>query len=144
MLAKILPILFLFVSAGSLADPATSPVGLWQSFTDTGKPTGHIRITEQNGLLQGVIERGLPADPEDKRCTACKGERKDQPMQGMKIIWDVRQEDSEFAGGEILDPFNGNIYRVKLTLEEGGKVLKVRGFVGLSVFGRTQKWLREE
>lgn len=122
----------------------TSPVGLWQSFDDQGKPTGYIRVTEQAGVIKGVVERGLPTDTEDKRCTACKGQRKNQRMIGMEILWNLHKDGDEYSGGEILDPFSGNIYRAKLSLLENGTKMQVRGYTGFSLFGRTQIWLREE
>lgn len=127
-----------------MADTPATPVGLWQAFNDQGKPTGYIRILEQDGRLRGVVERGLPTDSEDKRCTACKDQRKNQRMLGMEILWNLHKESDEYQGGEILDPFSGNIYRAKLSLLENGTKMKVRGYVGLSLFGRTQIWLREE
>lgn len=126
------------------ASPIDAPVGLWQSFDDQGKPTGYIRITEQAGVIRGVVERGLPTDPEDKRCTACKGERNNQRLIGMEILSNLHQDGDEYTGGEILDPFSGNSYSAKLRLLDGGTKLKVRGFVGVSLFGRTQIWKREE
>ena len=121
-----------------------SAIGLWQSFDDQGKPTGYIRISEEAGVLKGVIERGLPTDDIDQRCTECKGERKDRRMLGMDILWGLRKQGEEYSGGEILDPFSGNIYRAKLSLLENGTRLKVRGYVGVSLFGRTQIWKRAE
>jgi uncharacterized protein (DUF2147 family) len=121
-----------------------TPVGLWKSFDDQGKHTGYIRITEQQGRLRGVIERGTPDDKPDRRCTLCKDERKDQLMLGMEIIWNLQQDGADYAGGEILDPLSGNIYRAKLTVLDGGAKLKIRGYLGISLFGRTQIWLREE
>lgn len=119
-------------------------LGLWQSFDDQGKPTGYIRITEDAGVLKGVIERGLPNEDANRRCTECKGERKNQRMLGMDILWGLRKQGDEYTGGEILDPFSGNIYRAKLSLLENGTVLKVRGYVGVSLFGRTQIWKKAE
>lgn len=135
---------FLLFPPMLFADGSASPVGLWQAFNEQGKLTGYVRITEQEGLLRGVAERGLPTDSEDKRCTACKDQRKNQRMRGMEILWNLHKEGDEYLGGEILDPLSGNIYRAKLSLLENGAKLKVRGYVGLSLFGRTQIWLREE
>lgn len=59
-------------------------------------------------------------------------------MKNVKAVGDV------YEGSEILDPFSGNTYRVKLTLKDAGKKMEVRGFVGLSLFGRTQVWDRAE
>jgi uncharacterized protein (DUF2147 family) len=56
----------------------------------------------------------------------------------------VKAKGEEFVDGDILDPESGSIYRCKFRLEENGKRLNVRGFIGLSLFGRTQTWLREQ
>ena len=128
----------------AIADGHTSPAGLWKSFNDEGTPTGYIRISEVAGNFKGVVERGLPSDPEDKRCTECKDQRKNQRLLGMEILWNIHKEGDEYSGGEILDPFSGNIYRAKLHVIDGGTKLEVRGYLGISLFGRTQIWVREE
>jgi len=122
----------------------TTPEGLWQAFNDQGKLTGYIRVTEHQGIYRGVVEKGLPTDTADKKCTACKDYRKDQPMLGMEIFAGVRRNGEVFDGGEILEPFSGNVYRVKIEMQESGNIMKVRGYQGVSLFGRTQYWRREE
>ena len=62
----------------------------------------------------------------------------------MTILWGLAKQSADYQGGEILDPENGKIYRAKMTLLDGGKKLEVRGFIGVSLFGRSQIWLREE
>ncbi|HEV8261332.1 MAG TPA: DUF2147 domain-containing protein, partial [Burkholderiales bacterium] len=49
-----------------------------------------------------------------------------------------------WAGGEILDPHNGKTYQCKMTLSGDGKSLNVRGFIGISLIGRSQTWWREQ
>jgi uncharacterized protein (DUF2147 family) len=56
----------------------------------------------------------------------------------------MKRDGQEYAGGEILDPANGKTYRCKMWTTDGGKKLSVRGFIGVSVLGRTQSWVREE
>lgn len=126
------------------ADSNLSPAGLWKAHNDKGAPTGYIRVTEQNGIFTGVIEKGLETDKEDKYCTSCKDERKNQKLVGMTMMKNVKAKGDTYQGDEILDPFSGNTYKVKLTLKEAGKTMEVRGFVGLSLFGRTQIWQRVE
>ena len=46
-------------------------------------------------------------------------------------------------GKGILDPNTGSVYRCKITVEEGGKKLVVRGFIGISLIGRSQVWTRQ-
>ena len=62
----------------------------------------------------------------------------------MTLLWGLAKQAADYQGGEILDPENGKIYRAKMTLLDGGKKLEVRGFIGVSLFGRSQIWLREE
>jgi uncharacterized protein (DUF2147 family) len=51
--------------------------------------------------------------------------------------------DADYGGGDILDPDSGSVYRSKFHLEKDGNVLVVRGFIGLSLFGRSQTWQRQ-
>jgi uncharacterized protein (DUF2147 family) len=139
--------LLLFITAYPvfvLAGNAISPIGLWKTYDDDGEPSGYVEINEAKGIYTGVIEKGLPTDKEDKYCTLCKDERKDQKLIGLTIIKNVKAKDGEFSGGEILDPFSGNTYNVKLKLKEAGQKLEVRGFLGISLFGRTQVWQRTD
>jgi uncharacterized protein (DUF2147 family) len=126
---------------------AATPVGVWRTIDDkTGKERSIVRISEVNGELQGVVEKlfDLPGDDPKHLCDKCKGERKDQPIQGMTILWGLKQNGDEWSGGEILDPKNGKIYRCKMKPSEDGKQLNVRGFIGVSLLGRSQTWHREQ
>jgi uncharacterized protein (DUF2147 family) len=133
----------MILSSYAFAGNINTPSGLWKTFDDDGQHTGYVRINETNGVYTGVIEKGLLTDKE-KYCTACKDERKDQKLVGMVIIKNVIAKGELYEGSEILDPFSGNTYRVKLALKEAGKKLEVRGFIGISLLGRTQVWERAE
>lgn len=126
------------------AGDLSSPVGTWKTIDDnTGKPKAIVRIYEQDGRLFGRIEKSMTPGDETRTCTKCTDERKDQPLIGLVIMRDMRLVDGEYRDGDILDPDNGSLYRCKLRLEEGGKKLVVRGFLGISLFGRSQTWERE-
>jgi uncharacterized protein (DUF2147 family) len=122
-----------------------SPVGTWETVDDkTGSPRALIEITQdQSGVLSGKVVKGLiPGEPTDKRCTACTDERKDKVIIGMTVLRGMHQEGDDWEGGDILDPDNGKVYRCKMHLEKGGTVLVVRGFIGFSLLGRSQSWVR--
>ncbi|MRV73190.1 DUF2147 domain-containing protein [Duganella sp. FT92W] len=124
-----------------------SPVGLWQNIDDeSGKPKALIRITESNGVLQGQIEKLFRAPNEDQnpKCDKCTDARKDKPVVGMVILTGLKKDGDEYSGGEILDPNNGKVYKSKLELTDGGKKLKMRGYIGMPMLGRTQTWIRQE
>jgi uncharacterized protein (DUF2147 family) len=56
----------------------------------------------------------------------------------------MRAQGSEYAGGDILDPDTGAVYRCKMHVENGGTELHLRGFIGFSLIGRTQIWNRRQ
>lgn len=128
------------------ADDA-SPVGLWKNIDDvSGKPKALIRITENRGELQGRIEKLFrPADQDQNPvCEKCAGANKDQPVLGMVFMWGLKKNGDAYAGGAILDPDDGKVYKSRMTLIDGGRKLSVRGYIGVPIFGRSQVWLRQE
>ncbi len=143
LFVKTVGLSLLFFSTLTLA---ASPAGLWKSIDDkTGKPRSLIRISEDNGVYSGVVEKGLlEGDTGERVCDKCTDERKDQKIIGMTIIKNIKEKDGNYAGGEILDPDNGKVYKCKMKLDETGNKLEVRGFIGMSLFGRSQTWMREE
>jgi uncharacterized protein (DUF2147 family) len=146
MMMKKLLTLGLFLAASAAFAQAT-PTGLWKTVDDkTGKERSLIRITEAGGVYTGRIDKRLDPDakPTDV-CDKCTDDRKDKPMQGLTLIRNVKQsaDDREvFDSGDITDPENGKIYKVRLKPLEGGKKLEVRGYIG--PFYRNQTWIRVE
>lgn len=124
-----------------------SPLGRWKTVDDaTGRVKSVVRIWEEQGTLYGKIEQLIDPDDQDPdpRCARCQGILKDRPLVGLRILWDLRKEGEQWSGGRILDPGNGKVYRCSISLEDGGRKLKVRGFLGFSLLGRTEHWIREE
>lgn len=122
-----------------------SPVGLWKTVDDkTGKARSHVRITEEAGVITGRIEHILAAEERKAVCVACTGPKKNQSIIGMTIIEGVRRDrnSTHWDGGNILDPNDGKVYRVRLTPKGDGRTLEVRGFLG--PFYRNQYWVRIE
>jgi uncharacterized protein (DUF2147 family) len=125
----------------------TSPTGLWKNVDDaTGKPRGLIRITESHGVLEGKIEKVFlsPTENPNPKCEKCEGPNKGTPVVGLVVLSGLTKQGDEYAGGEILDPDNGKVYRSKLRLIDGGKKLSVRGYIGVPMLGRSQTWVRQD
>ena len=125
---------------------ASSPVGRWKTIDDvTGKVKSVVAIWEEKGKLYGRIQKLLNPDPKDPNptCDDCAGEQKGKPVIGLRILWDLQKDGDGWSGGTILDPANGKTYKCLISIEEGGTKLKVRGFMGVPLLGRTQYWLRE-
>jgi len=123
-----------------------SPVGRWKTYDDNknGALSGLVEITEEGGTLKGRILKSYDPLKPNPMCDACEGERKGQPVLGMVFLWGLSRQGDEYKGGFILDPDNGKVYKAKLHLEDSGRKLLVRGFIGISLLGRTQTWIRED
>ncbi|NUZ06699.1 DUF2147 domain-containing protein [Piscinibacter koreensis] len=135
--------------AALAAHAQATPVGTWKTIDDeTKKEKSLVRISESNGVLSGRVEKLLdPTAPPDPVCKDCTDERKDKPIQGMTILRNVKQDAGDkalWSGGDILDPSNGKVYRVRLKPIDNGARLEVRGYIGAPMFGRTQTWIRVE
>jgi uncharacterized protein (DUF2147 family) len=128
----------------SAADP--SPVGLWRTIDDkTQKTRGLVRVYEHEGAIFGKIEQSFDPKEANDICDKCGGDRHNKPVIGMVFLRNMKKRTAtEYTGGDILDPDSGRIYRCKIDIEDGGKKLVVRGFLGISIAGRSQTWLRQE
>lgn len=124
--------------------PKTEITGVWV----TADGDGHIEITIEDDELNGVIiwaEDMYEDDGETlvKDTNNPDPDLRDQPIKGLKIIWGFSYSDGEWRGGRVYDPENGREYRGRIRLEEDG-TLRLRGYVGISAFGRTERWTRLE
>ena len=140
-------VFFASAQTASAAPDLSSPEGYWTTIDDdTGKPKSIVRIQKTaKGHLEGHIVKVVdPTAPKHGLCEKCKGELKNKPLKGLRIMWDLELDDDEWDDGEILDPGNGSVYDCKIKVIEDGKKLRVRGYLGLSLFGRSQVWLRRE
>lgn len=121
----------------------TSPAGLWKTFDDkTHQARGTVQIYEDNGIFFGRIETSFNPAELTAHCDKCTGDRKDAPIIGLVILRGMTHRGTEFDGGNILDPETGYVYRCKFALSSDGTRLFVRGYLGMSLFGRTQTWTR--
>ncbi len=148
MLTRILTLIVLGLAlvSGHAAD-RDSPVGLWRTIDDkSGKERSLVRVSETNGQLQITIEKLFrePGEETNPLCDKCPGEKKNKPVTGMQIGSGLKKAGEVWSGDEILDPENGKTYKCKVWLEDKGNKLHVRGFIGVSLLGRTQVWVREE
>jgi uncharacterized protein (DUF2147 family) len=140
-LCLLLPAAVLCAAAAS-AEPH-SPVGWWKTFDDkTGRARGIVRIYEQDGRLFGRVEKTFKPGGDSRVCVACTDERRNRPIIGLIILRNLRAEGDAYAGGDILDPETGVVYRCKLRLDPAGARLEVRGYIGIPLMGRTQTWQR--
>ena len=127
----------------SLALAGGSPVGKWKTIDDkTKKEKSIVEIYEANGKIYGKIVQLLQEKDggASKLCTKCTGSDQNKPMIGLVIVKGLTADGDEYTGGTIMDPNDGKVYKCKMEVVEGGNTLKVRGFLGFSLLGRTQVW----
>lgn len=119
-----------------------SVAGKWKTIDDeTGKVIAVVEIYERGGKIFGKVHEIINPKDRNKVCSNCTGEDKDKPILGLTVIKGLLKDGSEYNSGKILDPKHGRLYQCFITLESKDK-LKVRGYIGISLFGRTQYWHR--
>lgn len=117
-------------------------LGKWKTVDDeTGQAKSIVEVYEKGGKVYGKVVEILRAEHKKDICSKCEGADKNKPILGMIIINGLEKDDAEYNGGTILDPQNGKKYKCYITLESPDK-LKLRGYIGLSIMGRTQYWTR--
>ena len=136
------------LSAGALLSTSVFAVSLngtqWQTIDDkTGEKKAVIQLTESGGKVSGKIIKVLNKEKADALCTKCPGSLKNKPVEGLQILSGLKADgNNQWSDGKLVDPESGKTYSGKLTLSENGQSLKLRGFVGTPVFGRSQTWQR--
>jgi uncharacterized protein (DUF2147 family) len=138
--------LSLVLGSGAVLAQAT-PVGLWKTFDDDDKTEKSlVRVTEVGGRMQGKIEKIFDPARQTAVCDKCTDERKDKPILGMVIFSGAKPDADDkdiWNGPEILKPDEGKVYkRMRMQVADGGKKLKVRGYIGFLFL--TREWVRVE
>jgi uncharacterized protein (DUF2147 family) len=116
--------------------------GKWKTIDDeTGMEKGIVEIYEKAGKVYGRIIEILEKEKKHFKCEMCEGEDKNKPLLGLNIIKGLIKKEDVYEGGKIVDPKNGKSYHCKIAFDGKDKLI-VRGFIGISLFGRSQTWIR--
>lgn len=132
-------LILLFFSAFSFSQ---SILGKWKSIDEeTNKEESVIEIYQENGKFYGKIIQLLDPKKKSSLCENCKGENKNKPIKGLVILNGLKKDGDEWSGGKVLDPNNGKEYKCFTTLKDNN-TMRLRGYIGFSLFGRTAFWHR--
>ena len=133
------------ISSLPLGAAEPSAVGLWEQVDEnTGKAESWFKITERNGVYEGTIVKIFfkPGEDENWVCDKCEGAERGAPVLGLKLIKGMQRDGISYENGTIMDPRDGSVYRALMKISPDGQKLEVRGYLGISLFGRSQTWKR--
>lgn len=124
------------------SDNPDAVLGTWL----TGSKKGHVQIYKENGKYYGkIVWLQEPLDPKTKKprldFNNPDSKKKTQPILGLVNLRGFEYTGNAWEEGKVYDPENGKEYSSKMTLK-GGNTLEVRGFIGISLIGRTDTWVR--
>lgn len=135
--------------ADNLATNTLDIAGKWKTIDDqTGFSRADVLITKNSDNTYSgkiIAIRPLPGKPLVSVCVKCKDDLKDAPFVGLRVVSQFKQNPNnpnEYLNGRMLDPLSGNVYRGKARLSTNGKRLTLRGYIGVSMLGRNQTWVR--
>lgn len=105
-------------------------------------------VKEDDGTISGYVRKLNTADPRVVTvCTLCPAPFTNKPVLNMRVIWGLKPETNHpgnYTSGYAMDPANGKIYKGKGRISSDGRRLWMRGYIGISMLGRTEVWLRDE
>lgn len=120
--------------------------GCWVSEAGTSV----IELAERGGSVSGRVVgleeplflpdegQGTPGEPRTDVNNPDEALR-DRAIAGLAIVADLTRDGDRWTGGTIYDPESGNTYSVRAEVDDDG-LLRIRGYIGSPLFGRTTKW----
>ena len=127
----------LILHANSFANSGPDVIlGEWLSQEKDGK----ISIYKQGDKYYGKISWGKTPGRKDAKNPDAKLKNRD--LIGLVILQDFKYTGSAWENGKIYDPNSGKTYDCILKVKDNNKVLDIRGYVGVPMFGRTATWTR--
>ena len=141
----------LFAALSAMAGDGDAIVGVWATDPEGEGGQAHIEISavgdEYSGKIVWLEEPLYTADDEDGEVGEPKIDKNNpdpalqtRPIMGLQLMEGFKYDGKgTWKKGTIYDPDNGKTYKSKVRLGDDG-VLSVRGYIGISMIGRTSKW----
>ncbi|MFZ1086266.1 MAG: DUF2147 domain-containing protein [Terracidiphilus sp.] len=127
--------------AQQLSEKLQNAVGHWQVMPSDGSTGGQVQTYIENGKLFGRVTKLRPGHTPTEVCEKCSGADKNQTILGMVFLRNFHPDGDNWVDGTVVDPWSGKVYSGKVWTE-GMDDLHLRGFLGISLLGRTERWVR--
>jgi hypothetical protein len=132
-------------TAWAHADPGVN--GFWEARDADGNPTAWFLFSAKNDVYSARLVKGFKpkaddAPPPKEICTDCPGKKKGAHIMGLTLFWGMKRDGLHYTDGSVLDPRDGSVYHALMNLSDDGKELEVRGYLGISILGKSQTWYR--
>lgn len=134
----VVSVVMLFVARVACAYDPCSAVGFWLAIDDkTNKPSSIIKIWQdpKNLNYYGKIYKILGKEGQQDK-------NRQDPMLGRVIIRGMTYQNRQYVHGWVFDPRSGTKYHAKMWVTQDGRLLNLRGYVGMPLLGRTTQWQR--
>lgn len=135
--------ILLAASAGAqqMTPKLQNAIGRWQVIDSDGKPGGQVETYLENGMLFGRVIQLRPGRKPADVCEKCSGEYKNKTILGLVILRNFHAAGDDWVDGTAVDPENGKEYRGKVWAV-GTEELHLRGFIAITLLGRSETWKR--
>ena len=115
--------------------------GKWVQSNDENIAKSILNLYIDKNKLYAQVSEILDINNKKAICKECTGKNKDKPIEKMVIVEGLTFQDNYWQGGKILDPNNGRYYKCYIEIIDENTI-SVRGYIGISFFGRSQTWKR--
>lgn len=134
-------LVFAICTLSVFAQKKDDVLGKWINPSGEGQIEIYKKGDKYFGKLAWIKE---PNDEKGKPKTDLKNPNADlrsKPILGLEILKDFVFEDGKWTDGTIYDPKTGKTYSCNLNIKNDGQ-LNIRGYVGISLIGRSESWKR--
>ena len=130
-----------FVNSLFAASNPDDIIGVWKD----GQGKGQVQIFKQNGKYFGkIIWLKKPQDTNGKPKVDKHNPNpslRNKPVLGLMMLKDFKYDEEEWSDGRIYNPSDGKEYKAYMKLKDRN-TLSVRGYIGISLLGKTDTWIR--
>lgn len=139
--ANLLTLCSAAIPAQQISPKLQNAVGHWQVVNGDGSPGGKVDTYIEAAKLFGRVTEVRPGRTPMDLCDKCSGQYRNQLILGMVIMRNFHAQGDDWIDGTAVDPENGKEYKAKIWAVDKD-TLRMRGFIGISLLGRTETWKR--